>query len=134
VRQLIFVLQSPPTVCNALLRDALEATRDELAQGLQEATFERHAMCERREEDLALVRAEHAGERERWDEERREFQERYEATRYEVAELRVALAQERAVREAAELRVEEMTERVISELVAVRKAVEGGAGGERRGE
>ena len=44
---------------------------------------------ERREEDLALVRAEHAGERESWDEERRAFQERYEATRYELAEMSV---------------------------------------------
>jgi len=84
------------------VKDALEVTRSELAQAVQEATFERHAMSERREEDLALVRREHALQRETWDEERRAFQERYEATRYELAEMSVAAeAQERRAGELA---------------------------------
>ena len=103
--------------------EALEAQLARTREALQAA-----------EQAEAIEAARAEAERDRAEELVAEAAERERAIEHtggEMAELRVALAQERAVREAAELRDEEMTERVVSELVAVRKAVEGGKGGGR---
>ena len=116
-------------------KDALDVTREELFQALQEAGFQRHAMSERREEDLALVRREHACERESWDEERRALGERYEATRYELAEMSVraeademqihALAEENADLRAALAEVSRTRDELAGALSATQAHAEG---------